>query len=82
MVASIDRAKGAALRLHSERLAISFGLLNPTPGAPIRILKNLRVCKDCHTISKLISKLYDVEIIVRDRIRFHHFKVGSCKDYW
>lgn len=84
LVASIDNAKGAALRLHSERLAISFGLLNATPGAPIRILKNLRVCKDCHTISKLISKLYGVEIIVRDRIRFHHFKDGSCscKDYW
>ncbi|WVZ62253.1 hypothetical protein U9M48_012019 [Paspalum notatum var. saurae] len=84
MVADIDRTKGATLRLHSERLAISFGLLNGTPGAPIRILKNLRVCKDCHTISKLISKLYNVEIIVRDRIRFHHFKDGSCscKDYW
>ncbi|KAL6647553.1 hypothetical protein ACP70R_014990 [Stipagrostis hirtigluma subsp. patula] len=84
MVVGVDRTKGAALRLHSERLAISFGLLNRTPGAPIRILKNLRVCKDCHTISKLISRLYDVEIIVRDRIRFHHFKDGlcSCKDYW
>ncbi|RCV09917.1 hypothetical protein SETIT_2G068700v2 [Setaria italica] len=84
MVADADRTKGATLRLHSERLAISFGLLNARPGAPIRILKNLRVCKDCHTISKLISKLYDVEIIVRDRIRFHHFKDGSCscKDYW
>jgi pentatricopeptide repeat protein len=84
MVADADPTKGATLRLHSERLAISFGLLNSTPGAPIRILKNLRVCKDCHTISKLISKLYDVEIIVRDRIRFHHFKDGSCscKDYW
>ncbi|KAF8677913.1 hypothetical protein HU200_046399 [Digitaria exilis] len=84
MVADMDRTKGATLRLHSERLAISFGLFNATPGAPIRILKNLRVCKDCHTISKLISKLYDVEIIVRDRIRFHHFKDGSCscKDYW
>ena len=84
MVAGMDHTKGAALRLHSERLAISFGLLKATPGAPIRILKNLRVCKDCHTISKLISELYDVEIIVRDRIRFHHFKDGacSCKDYW
>jgi pentatricopeptide repeat protein len=84
MVAGIHHTKGAALRLHSERLAISFGLLNAAPGAPIRILKNLRVCKDCHTVSKLISKLYDVEIIVRDRIRFHHFKGGSCscKDYW
>ncbi|CAM0905589.1 unnamed protein product [Alopecurus aequalis] len=84
MVAGMDHTKGAALRLHSERLAISFGLLKATTGAPIRILKNLRVCKDCHTISKLISELYGVEIIVRDRIRFHHFKDGvcSCKDYW
>uniref|UniRef100_A0ACD5UNR7 Uncharacterized protein n=1 Tax=Avena sativa TaxID=4498 RepID=A0ACD5UNR7_AVESA len=84
MVAGMDHTKGTALRLHSERLAISFGLLKATAGEPIRILKNLRVCKDCHTTSKLISELYGVEIIVRDRIRFHHFKDGacSCKDYW
>ncbi|KAI4986132.1 hypothetical protein ZWY2020_018762 [Hordeum vulgare] len=42
MVAGMDHTKGAALRLHSERLAISFGLLKGTAGAPIRILKNLR----------------------------------------
>ncbi|GJN10014.1 hypothetical protein PR202_ga28073 [Eleusine coracana subsp. coracana] len=42
MVAGVDCTKGAALRLHSERLAISFGLLKAMPGAPIRILKNLR----------------------------------------
>ncbi|CAN1141488.1 Pentatricopeptide repeat-containing protein At2g29760, chloroplastic [Linum perenne] len=42
------------------------------------------VCKDCHEVSKLISKVYEREIIVRDRYRFHHFKMGecSCKDYW
>ncbi|KAK9139072.1 hypothetical protein Scep_008753 [Stephania cephalantha] len=72
------------LYYHSEKLAIAFGLLKTTPGAMIRISKNLRVCKDCHQVSKLISKVYDREIIMRDRNRFHHFKKGecSCGDYW
>ncbi|XP_058073861.1 pentatricopeptide repeat-containing protein At1g59720, chloroplastic/mitochondrial [Magnolia sinica] len=76
--------KRHSLRLHSERLAIAFGLLNAKPGTPIRILKNLRVCSDCHTLTKLISTVFDVEIIVRDRTRFHRFKAGlcSCMDYW
>ncbi|XP_030506083.2 pentatricopeptide repeat-containing protein At5g66520 [Cannabis sativa] len=69
---------------HSEKLAIAFGLLKAKPGETIRISKNLRVCKDCHNASKLISKVFNREIIVRDRNRFHHFKNGlcSCKDYW
>ncbi|KAL1804397.1 hypothetical protein ACET3Z_033044 [Daucus carota] len=76
--------KRHSLRLHSERLAIAFGLLNLPPGVPIRVFKNLRVCNDCHNVTKLISKIYNVEIIVRDRARFHHFRDGSCScmDYW
>lgn len=73
-----------ALNLHSERLAIAFGLISLKPSKPIRIIKNLRVCGDCHEVAKLISKLYDREIIVRDRYRFHHFSEGncSCMEYW
>ncbi|XAR65137.1 hypothetical protein NMG60_11009116 [Bertholletia excelsa] len=80
----VNQGKKQSLRLHSERLAIAFGLLNMKPGVPIRVFKNLRVCSDCHNVTKLISRIYDVEIIVRDRARFHHFKHGtcSCKDYW
>ncbi|KAI6686480.1 hypothetical protein NL676_032393 [Syzygium grande] len=76
--------KEQSLRLHSERLAIAFGLLNRKQGTPIRIIKNLRVCNDCHKVTKLISRIFNVEIIVRDRARFHHFKDGlcSCRDYW
>ncbi|GMH01676.1 hypothetical protein Nepgr_003515 [Nepenthes gracilis] len=76
--------KHNALQMHSERLAIAFGLLNRKPGVPIRILKNLRVCNDCHEVTKLISRIFNVEIIMRDRARFHHFKDGfcSCLDYW
>lgn len=55
------------LYYHSEKLAIGFGLLKTKPGETLRITKNLRVCKDCHTVSKLLSKLFDREIIVRDR---------------
>ncbi|XP_023554404.1 putative pentatricopeptide repeat-containing protein At3g11460, mitochondrial [Cucurbita pepo subsp. pepo] len=69
---------------HSERLAIAFALLNTPPGTKIRITKNLRVCADCHTVTKLISKLMDREIVMRDNHRFHHFIDGicSCGDFW
>ncbi|GJW60754.1 pentatricopeptide repeat-containing protein [Tanacetum coccineum] len=79
-----DDAKEAELESHSERLAIAFGLINMKPGIPIRIVKNLRVCNDCHSVTKLLSKVYNREIIVRDNSRFHHFKNGSCScmDYW
>uniref|UniRef100_A0A7N0VAT6 DYW domain-containing protein n=1 Tax=Kalanchoe fedtschenkoi TaxID=63787 RepID=A0A7N0VAT6_KALFE len=79
-----ESMKEQALSWHSEKLAIAFGLINLTPPRPIRVVKNLRVCGDCHAVAKLISKLYNREIILRDRYRFHHFKDGhcSCQDYW
>ncbi|KAL2466669.1 Tetratricopeptide repeat (TPR)-like superfamily protein [Abeliophyllum distichum] len=69
---------------HSEKLAIAFALMNTPQGVPIRIMKNLRVCGDCHVVMKYISKFKNREIIVRDASRFHHFKNGycSCMDYW
>lgn len=79
-----EEEKEKPLYYHSEKLAIAFGLLKTKAGETIRISKNLRVCRDCHEASKLISKVYDREIIVRDRNRFHHFRMGecSCQDYW
>lgn len=79
-----EEDKEDALNRHSEKLAIAFALLNTMPGTPVRIVKNLRVCRDCHTATKFISKAYGREIIVRDRSRFHLFQDGecSCKDYW
>jgi len=69
---------------HSEKLAIAFGLLKTPPGTVIRVVKNLRVCHDCHTATKFISKIVARDIVVRDANRFHHFKHGecSCGDYW
>lgn len=79
-----DEEKEIALRYHSEKLAIAFGLLNTPPGTTIRVVKNLRVCGDCHSAAKLISSIFDRQIILRDVQRFHHFKDGkcSCGDYW
>ncbi|KAJ7973565.1 Pentatricopeptide repeat [Quillaja saponaria] len=79
-----EEEKETKLRYHSEKLAMAFGLIKTAPGVPIRIVKNLRVCDDCHNVTKLLSKIYGRVIIVRDRNRFHHFKEGSCScgDYW
>lgn len=76
--------KEVALCEHSERLAIAFGMLKIKSPAVIRVVKNLRVCGDCHEVTKIISNLYDREIIVRDRVRFHRFVGGSCScnDFW
>lgn len=69
---------------HSEKLAIVFGIISTPPGTMIRVMKNLRVCIDCHTVTKYISKLAEREIVVRDANRIHHFKDGncSCGDFW
>jgi len=69
---------------HSEKLAIAFGLISTAPNDKIRVVKNLRVCGDCHEAIKHISRFTGREIIVRDNNRFHCFNDGSCscKDYW
>uniref|UniRef100_A0A7N0U1A5 DYW domain-containing protein n=1 Tax=Kalanchoe fedtschenkoi TaxID=63787 RepID=A0A7N0U1A5_KALFE len=79
-----EELKEQLLKHHSEKLAVAFALLNTPDGATVRIMKNIRVCNDCHSAIKYISKLVNREIIVRDVTRFHHFKDGfcSCRDYW
>ncbi|KAE8651710.1 hypothetical protein Csa_006601 [Cucumis sativus] len=69
---------------HSEKLAVAYGIISLGSAIPIRIMKNLRICTDCHNFMKLTSQLLGREIIVRDIYRFHHFNSGhcSCGDYW
>ncbi|XP_043718802.1 pentatricopeptide repeat-containing protein At3g46790, chloroplastic [Telopea speciosissima] len=81
----LDQAEKEQIVLgHSEKLAVAFGLINSSNGETIRITKNLRLCEDCHSMTKFISKFTDREILVRDVNRFHHFRDGicSCGDYW
>ncbi|KZV57068.1 pentatricopeptide repeat-containing protein [Dorcoceras hygrometricum] len=78
-----DRAISTSTSVHSERLAIAFALLNSTE-EKICVIKNLRICADCHVFVKSVSKFFNFEFIIRDATRFHHFKDGSCscKDFW
>lgn len=79
-----EEEKEGNLYHHSEKLALAYGILKTSPGTEIRISKNLRICHDCHSWIKMISRLLRRVIIVRDRIRFHRFEGGlcSCGDYW
>nr|DAD38941.1 TPA_asm: hypothetical protein HUJ06_013263 [Nelumbo nucifera] len=83
-----EEHKEEQLYYHSEKLALAFALMNAgNPcfgGGIIRIMKNIRICVDCHNFMKLASKYVQKEILVRDANRFHHFRDGlcSCIDYW
>ncbi|PIA38737.1 hypothetical protein AQUCO_02700145v1 [Aquilegia coerulea] len=79
-----EQAKEHGLACHSEKLALAFGLLSTAPRSQICIVKNLRVCEDCHLAFKRLAVIYERKIIVRDRTRFHHFFGGSCtcRDFW
>lgn len=79
-----DEQKEEYLGYHSEKLAIAFGLISTPSGAPIHVMKNLRMCDDCHTAVKLISLVTSRKVIIRDANRFHCFDSGlcSCDDYW
>ncbi|KAL3034399.1 hypothetical protein AAZX31_02G192000 [Glycine max] len=65
-----EEEKELMFNVHSEKLAIAFGLITTEP--------------DCHAATKFISKITERVIVVRDANRFHHFKDGicSCGDYW
>lgn len=79
-----EEDKEHSIGYHSEKLAVAFALLGFKDNRAIRIMKNLRICHDCHSFMKHVSRKFDREIIVRDRNRFHHFIKGSCscQDYW
>ncbi|OVA00734.1 Pentatricopeptide repeat [Macleaya cordata] len=71
-----EEEKEQSLIYHSEKLALALGVLRTSSDSIIRIVKNLRVCKDCHSFFKFVSKVYKRDITVRDRNRFHHFRNG------
>ncbi|MED6169786.1 hypothetical protein PIB30_024599 [Stylosanthes scabra] len=66
------------------KLAVTYGILMSKPGKPIRIVKNILLCGDCHTFLKYVSVVTKRDIFLRDSSGFHCFSNGqcSCKDYW
>uniref|UniRef100_A0A7N0SZB7 DYW domain-containing protein n=1 Tax=Kalanchoe fedtschenkoi TaxID=63787 RepID=A0A7N0SZB7_KALFE len=79
-----DEQKEKILLGHSEKLALAFGLINTSEGASLRVMKNLRICVDCHSFAKFVSKIHGRNVSLRDKNRFHHIVDGvcSCGDYW
>ena len=79
-----DNEKEKVLLSHTEKLAMTYGLMKTKGRSPIRIVKNTRICQDCHTAAKYISLARNRDIFLRDGGRFHHFMNGkcSCNDLW
>lgn len=79
-----EESKENALLAHSERIAFARALLNTAPRHQFTIMKNLRVCIDCHNAFKIMADIVGRTVIMRDAKRFHHLKDGtcSCNDYW
>ncbi|XP_020205720.1 putative pentatricopeptide repeat-containing protein At3g13770, mitochondrial [Cajanus cajan] len=79
-----EEQKEKILLSHSEKLALSFGLIATPESVTIRVIKNLRICVDCHNFAKYMSKIYGREVSLRDKNRFHRIVGGkcSCGDYW
>mmetsp|Transcript_50486 Transcript_50486/g.141306 ORF Transcript_50486/g.141306 Transcript_50486/m.141306 type:complete len:718 (-) Transcript_50486:109-2262(-) len=72
-----DAAKEQSLCGHSEKKAVAVGLSTLSCG-PISVTKNLRVCNDCHAAMVVASRVFEREIHLRDRSRWHIFKDGTC----
>ncbi|KAK9165020.1 hypothetical protein Scep_000211 [Stephania cephalantha] len=79
-----EEVKEDMIKKHSEKLAIAFGILVTESSLPIMVIKNLRICGDCHAFAKFASVIEGRKIVIRDSKRFHHFVHGvcSCGDYW
>ncbi|XVF17951.1 hypothetical protein REPUB_Repub10bG0169300 [Reevesia pubescens] len=52
-----DDGKRRILMAHSEKLALAFGLLSISADCPIRIMKNIRICEDCHLFMCGVSQI-------------------------
>lgn len=69
---------------HTERIAVCYGLISMCGHEPIRVVKNFRICKECHSSIKFISRDKNREILISDGCTYHHFSDGSCScgDMW
>ncbi|CAF3371283.1 unnamed protein product, partial [Rotaria socialis] len=70
---------------HSEKIAIAFNFIQEPIPEFIQVRNNLRVCFDCHAATKLLAKIRQRDIIIRDANRIHHFQRNghcSCLDHF
>ncbi|XP_024525604.1 pentatricopeptide repeat-containing protein DOT4, chloroplastic-like [Selaginella moellendorffii] len=75
----------AVLCGHSGNLAIARGVLSTPPGASLRVVSDFWICRECHRVAAMLSKVEQRKIICRDySSRFHVFEDGrcSCSESW
>ncbi|KAL1214407.1 Pentatricopeptide repeat-containing protein [Cardamine amara subsp. amara] len=79
-----EESKETALLGHSERIAFARAVLNSPPRTSFMVVKNLRVCVDCHNACKIMADIVGRRVVMRDLKRFHHLENGgcTCNDYW
>ncbi|RLM61784.1 pentatricopeptide repeat-containing protein [Panicum miliaceum] len=80
----VEEEKEELSAIHCEKLAIALAISNSPPFRSIRVIKNVRMCRHCHTFAKLVSEKYERQILIKDSNCLHKFKGGkcSCEDYW
>ncbi|KAD4889092.1 hypothetical protein E3N88_21165 [Mikania micrantha] len=78
LLPDVDEREEQLSLYHSEKLAVSYGLLNTTNSTPLHLVQSHRICDDCHLAVKLMTKATGRVIVVRDASRFHRFEDGKC----
>ncbi|KAM0032221.1 putative tetratricopeptide-like helical domain superfamily, DYW domain-containing protein [Helianthus debilis subsp. tardiflorus] len=73
-----EHQKRDFLYYHSAKLAVTYGLLMTKGRMPVRVMKNIMLCGDCHSFFKYVSVVTKREIHVRDASGFHCFVNGEC----
>lgn len=65
---------------HSAKLAVTYGhLITTMKGSrAVRVMKNVRLCGDCHSFMKFFSVVTARKIFFRDTSGFHWFIDGRC----
>ena len=67
-----ELARDAVLR-HSEKLTVVYGVMRTEEGHDIVVHKNLRICSDCHSFMKALSKVTGRVLTISDSYRVHQF---------
>ncbi|KAE9612824.1 putative DYW domain-containing protein [Lupinus albus] len=72
-----EQVKEHLLSKHCEKIVMAYGLITTGQGIPIRIVKNLPICLGSYSFEKIVSKLYSMDITVRDNEKESLFTYGS-----
>uniref|UniRef100_A0A7N0VE51 DYW domain-containing protein n=1 Tax=Kalanchoe fedtschenkoi TaxID=63787 RepID=A0A7N0VE51_KALFE len=69
---------------HTEMQALAFGLISSASAVPVRVMKSVRMCGDCHSAFKFMSTFVNRQLVVKDSSTFHNFRDGrcTCRDRW